>query len=170
MATQVYRIGQPKAAVKKLEYEVVWCVPARAAFVHHEPRPARFSDITHARAFAKLAPRHDGTFIVIRQAPVREAISLAAHLRTHTPPTPAECATFKWEVVGRSPDDYKQTHRLVEGEPRAGFVERSTAVACKEFVESMPNSLAPGLIIDIVPWDGARVWRDGLATVRNDFL
>jgi len=156
-------------AFNKLQYEVVWCCPATRSLIRHEPRPARFKDVKTARAFIKtLGAVPAGTFVLIRNAPVEGTVTPAQNAKLLTAGTEAP-ETYKWEVVGRSPQDYTLTHMVCDGTP-LGFSDRAAAQACADFVNQFPYSVRKGLNVDVVPWKAARQWQHGLATELNEVV
>ena len=153
----------------KQEYEVVWCCPATRAVLRHEPRPARFKELAHARAFVKtLRSVPSGTFVTIRRAPV--AATLTAKENAELLAKTAEnIDSYKWEVVGRMPHDYTMTHMICDGAP-LGFSDRAAAQACADFINQFSGSVRSDLLIEVVPWKSTRIWQNGLATVLNESL
>jgi hypothetical protein len=153
-------------AAAQLLYEVVWCCPATRSLIHHHPRPARFKEIKHARAFIKAfkSPPAE-TFVVIRRSPVDEAISESENAVLMAEQT-EKAETYKWEVVGRTRDDYTKTHMICYGAP-LGFSDRVKAQACADFVNRFLYSVREDLLIEVVPWKANRQWLEGLATELN---
>lgn len=153
-------------ASAKLQYEVVWCCPATRSLIRHHPRPARFKELKHAQAFVKtlkLPPAE--TFVVIRPAPVDDAISESENaVRFAEMHEPAE--KYKWEVVGRTPHDYTLAHMICYGAP-LGFSDRAKAQACVDFIHQFPHTLRKDLLVEVVPWKCDRHWQNGLTTEMN---
>jgi len=150
----------------KLLYEVVSCCPATRSLIHHQPRPARFKELKHAQAFIKTFKQHPAeTFVVIRHAPVEEAITESENAVLMAEQV-EKIETYKWEVVGRTPNDYTKTHMICYGAP-LGFSDRAKAQACADFVNQFLYSVRKDLLIEVVPWKANRQWLDGLATELN---
>jgi hypothetical protein len=157
------------SATAKTQFEVVWCSPATRSLIRHQPKPARFKEFKHARAFVgALGVQPSSAFTVICSGPVENTITEKENVKLIA----SNCETvvkFKWEVVGRSPDDYTITHMVCSGPP-LGFSDRAEALKCVEFVKQYSGSIRSDLIIDVVPWKETRQWQSGYATEFNSVV
>lgn len=154
-------------------YEVVWCCPITRSFVRCSPKAACFSELRFARSFAKLCPPRPYSFIVICETPIVgiETIAQNTQSLSHALALAAATAeTCKWQVVGRSPDDYTVTHMICDGGECLRYIEHAQATVVIDFLKRLPNSIKLGLTIDVVPWKKERTWQEGYAMMTNEFL